>query len=98
MMVAVGSSVGVGIFLRSACVLGHAQGSLPLAISSWLGASFAVIAMALSLIESASARNDNLSLIGWCKTFNSRIMYKASKTLCFIFTYHLPTSLCLCMY
>lgn len=34
MMVVVGSSVGAGIFLRSASVLGHAQGSLPLAILS----------------------------------------------------------------
>ena len=88
MMVVVGSSVGAGIFLRSASVLGHAQGSLPLAILSWLVASFAVIAMALSLIEIASARNDNLSLIGWCKTFNSRIMYKASKN--FMFYIYLP--------
>ena len=88
MMVVVGSSVGAGIFLRSASVLEHAQGSLPLAILSWLVASFAVIAMALSLIEIASARNDNLSLIGWCKTFNSRIMYKASKN--FMFYIYLP--------
>ncbi|MGL5591139.1 MAG: APC family permease [Mycoplasmoidaceae bacterium] len=88
MLVVVGSSVGAGIFLRSASVLGHAQGSLPLAILSWLVAAFAVIAMALSLIEIASARNDNLSLIGWCKTFNSRIMYKASKN--FMFYIYLP--------
>ncbi|MGL5246507.1 MAG: APC family permease [Mycoplasmoidaceae bacterium] len=88
MLVVVGSSVGAGIFLRSASVLDHAQGSLPLAILSWLVAAFAVIAMALSLIEIASARNDNLSLIGWCKTFNSRIMYKASKN--FMFYIYLP--------
>ncbi|MGL4616691.1 MAG: APC family permease [Mycoplasmoidaceae bacterium] len=88
MLVVVGSSVGAGIFLRSASVLNHAQGSLPLAILSWLVAAFAVIAMALSLIEIASARNDNLSLIGWCKTFNGRIMYKASKN--FMFYIYLP--------
>ena len=45
MMFVGGSSVGAGICLRSATVLGHAQVSLPLAILSCLVASFAVIAM-----------------------------------------------------
>ncbi|MGL4647716.1 MAG: APC family permease [Mycoplasmoidaceae bacterium] len=83
MMVVVGSSIGAGIFLRSQSVLDNAQGSLPLAILSWVVAAFAVITMALSLIEVASASNDNLSLIGWCKTFNSKYIYKASKNFMF---------------
>ncbi len=88
MMVVVGSSVGAGIFLRSASVLGNAHYSLPLAIFSWLVAAFAVIAMGLSLIEIASGSNDNLSLIGWCKTFNSKYIYKASKN--FMFYIYMP--------
>ena len=35
--------------------------------------------MAMALIEIASARNDNLSIIGWCQTFNNRYIYKACK-------------------
>ena len=88
MLVVVGSSVGAGIFLKSESVLSGSHGSLVLAIFTWIIAAFAVIAMALSLIEIASARNDNLSLIGWCKTFNSRFIYKASKN--FMFYIYLP--------
>ncbi len=88
MLVVVGSSVGAGIFLKSKSVLEGSHGSLVLAIFTWIIAAFAVIAMALSLIEIASARNDNLSLIGWCKTFNSRFIYKASKN--FMFYIYLP--------
>ena len=88
MLVVVGSSVGAGIFLKSKSVLDGSHGSLVLAIFTWLIAGFAVIAMALSLIEIASARNDNLSLIGWCKTFNTRLIYKASKN--FMFYIYLP--------
>ncbi|MGL6125364.1 MAG: APC family permease [Metamycoplasmataceae bacterium] len=88
MLVVVGSSIGAGIFLKSRSVLDGSHGSLVLAIFTWLLAGFAVIAMALALIEIASARNDNLSLIGWCKTFNSRLIYKASKN--FMFYIYLP--------
>lgn len=88
MLVVIGSSVGAGIFLKSKAILDGSHGSLVLAIFTWLIAGFAIIAMALSLIEIASARNDNLSLIGWCKTFNSRFVYKASKN--FMFYVYLP--------
>lgn len=79
MLVAMGSSIGAGIFFKAQGVLKDSHGSLVLAIIAWIIAAFAVISMALALVEIASARNDNLSLIGWCKTFNSRKIYKASK-------------------
>ncbi len=82
-LIVIGSSIGAGIFFRSAGVLDLSHGSLVLAIFTWIIAAVAVIAMALALIEIASARNDNLSMIGWCKTFNSRTIYKASKNLMF---------------
>ena len=44
--------------------------------------------MALALIEISSARNDNLSLLGWTKVFNSRTTFKASKN--FMFYIYLP--------
>ncbi|MGL5522239.1 MAG: APC family permease [Metamycoplasmataceae bacterium] len=88
MLVVVGSSIGAGIFLKSKAVLEGSHGSLVLAIFTWIIAAVAVICMALALVEIASARNDNLSLIGWCKTFNSRIIYKASKN--FMFYIYLP--------
>lgn len=79
MLVVVGSSVGAGIFFKAGNVLTESQGSIVFAMFCWLLAGFAVIAMALALIEIASARNDNLSIIGWCQTFNSRFTYKACK-------------------
>lgn len=79
MLIVMGSSIGAGIFFKAKGVLESSQGSLVIAIFAWLIAAFAVISMALALVEIASARNDNLSLIGWCKCFNSRFIYKASK-------------------
>ena len=88
MMVAVGSCVGSGIFFKAGAVLDNAQGSIIFAMFCWIFAAFGVICMALALIEIASARNDNLSMIGWNKTFNSRIIYKACKN--FMFYIYLP--------
>lgn len=88
MLIVMGSSIGAGIFFKSKAVLDGAHGNLILAIAAWLIAAFAVIAMAMALVEVASARNDNLSLIGWCKTFNSRTIYKASRN--FMFYIYLP--------
>ncbi|MCF0218040.1 MAG: APC family permease [Malacoplasma sp.] len=79
MLIVVGSSVGAGIFFKAGAVLGNSQGSIIFAIFCWLFAGFAVISMALALIEIASGRNDNLSMIGWCQTFNKRFTYKACK-------------------
>ena len=79
MMVVVGSSVGAGIFFKAGSVLTNSQGSIIFAMFCWIFAAFAVISMGLALIEIASARNDNLSLIGWCQTFNGRWVYKACK-------------------
>ncbi|QZX49507.1 APC family permease [Mycoplasma sp. E35C] len=79
MLVVIGSSVGAGIFIKAGSVLGSSQNSIIFAIFAWLLAAFAVISMAMALIEIGSARNDNLSLIGWCQTFNSRIIYKSCK-------------------
>ena len=44
--------------------------------------------MALALIEVISARNDNLSFLGWVKTFNSKTTFKAAKN--FMFYIYLP--------
>ena len=87
-LVVMGSSIGAGIFFKSKSVLDNSQNSLILAIFCWIIAAFSVIAMALALIEISSARNDNLSLIGWTKVFNSRTTFKASKN--FMFYIYLP--------
>lgn len=88
MMVVVGSSVGAGIFFKQGTVMANSFGSQIFSIFTWLIAAFGVIAMALALVEIASARNDNLSLIGWCKAFNSRFIYKMCKN--FMFYIYLP--------
>lgn len=87
-LVVMGSSIGAGIFFKAKGVLTNSQGSLVLAIFCWIIAAISVIAMALALIEISSARNDNLSLIGWTKVFNGRTTFKASKN--FMFYIYLP--------
>ena len=87
-LVVMGSSIGAGIFFKSKSVLDNSQNSLILAIFCWIIAAFSVIAMALALIEISSACNDNLSLLGWTKVFNSRTTFKASKN--FMFYIYLP--------
>ncbi|WP_255565866.1 APC family permease [Mycoplasma sp. E35C] len=79
MLVVIGSSVGAGIFFKAGSVVDSSHNSIVFAIFAWLLAAFAVISMAMALIEIASARNDNLSIIGWCQTFNSRFIYKSCK-------------------
>ena len=78
-IIVIGAVMGAGIFFKSGSVLNNSQGSIIFSIFCWLLTVLAVVFMALALIEIASARNDNLSLIGWCQTFNSRIIYKACK-------------------
>lgn len=83
MLVVVGSCIGSGIFFKAKSVLVGSQNSIILAMVCWIFVAFATLCMALALIEIVSARNDNLSLIGWCKTFNNRLIYKFSKNYMF---------------
>lgn len=87
-LIVIGSSIGAGIFFKSKGVLDNSQSSLVLAIFCWLIAALSIVAMGLSLIEIASVKNDNLSLVGWVKVFNSRITYKSCKN--FMFYIYLP--------
>ncbi|WP_373440305.1 amino acid permease, partial [Metamycoplasma equirhinis] len=87
-LVVLGGSIGVGVFLRSKTVLENSAGNIAWALAVWLIAGFAVITMALALVEVASGRNDNLGMIGWSKAFNTLRIYKANK---FFMTYlYLP--------
>ncbi|MBN0919143.1 APC family permease [[Mycoplasma] gypis] len=78
-LIVIGSSVGAGIFLRSSGVLEESQGNIFWSIFAWLLAAFAVVTMAIALVEVASGRNDNLGMIGWNKAFNGLYIYKACK-------------------
>ena len=78
-IIVIGAVMGAGMFFKAKTVLDNSQGSILFSVFSWLLTVVAVILMALALIEIASARNDNLSIIGWCQTFNSRVVYKACK-------------------
>lgn len=79
MMIVVGSSIGAGIFFKANEVLTNSYNSVIFAIFSWILAGFAIICMGLAIIEITSATIDNLSIIGWCKKFNSRFIYKTCK-------------------
>ena len=86
MMVVVGATTAAGIFFKAGTVLHNSQNSIIFAMFCWVFTAFAVICMALALIEIASARNDNMSIIGWCQTFNNRFIYKACKNfMCYIY-------------
>ena len=86
MMVVVGATTAAGIFFKAGTVLNNSQNSILFAMFCWVFTAFAVICMALALIEVASARNDNMSIIGWCQTFNNRFIYKACKNfMCYIY-------------
>lgn len=78
-LIVLGGSIGAGIFLRSKSVLKYSANNLIWAILVWLIAGFAIICMALALIEVASGRNDNLGMIGWAKAFNTLYIYKGTK-------------------
>lgn len=78
-LIVLGGSIGAGIFLRSKKVLEYSANNLIWAILVWLIAGFAIICMALALIEVASGRNDNLGMIGWAKAFNTLYIYKGTK-------------------
>ena len=84
----VSSTIGAGIFFKSSTVLDLAGGSIVLSTMSWIIAAFGIIAIALALIEITSARKDDLSIIGWCKLFNGRTIYKACKN--FMFYVYVP--------
>ncbi|WP_231852587.1 APC family permease [Metamycoplasma canadense] len=87
-LVVIGATVGVGIFLRSKSVLEYSAGNIALALATWLIAGFAIVTLALALVEVTSGRNDNLGMIGWSKAFNTLAIYKANK---FFMTYlYLP--------
>lgn len=96
-LMVIGSSIGAGIFFKSARVLEYSGGNLIFAIISWIIAAVAVIALALALVEISSGRNDNLGMIGWNQTFASKHSYKMCKNLWSISICLLPISLCLFM-
>ncbi|MCU4117330.1 APC family permease [Mycoplasma zalophi] len=78
-LIVIGGSVGAGIFLRSDKVLRESGGNIFWSIFAWTLAAFAVVTMAIALVEVASGRNDNLGMIGWNKAFNGVYVYKGCK-------------------
>ena len=85
-LLVISSCIGSGIFFKSEKVYSDNWNSFILSIASWVIAAIAVICMAIALIEIASNKNnknDNLSLIGWCKKFNSNFIYKCCKNFMF---------------
>lgn len=86
--IVIGSSIGSGIFFKANSILDNSGNSFPIAIITWVISAIAVIAMILSLLEITNGKNDNLSVIGWSKTFSSKIIYKMCKN--FMFYVYLP--------
>ncbi|MDE5651698.1 MAG: amino acid permease [Ureaplasma sp.] len=75
MLVVVGSCIGSGIFFKAKSVLTGSENSIILAMACWIFVAIAVLCMALALIEIAAVRSDNLSILGWSRSFNNRFCY-----------------------
>ncbi|ADM21986.1 APC family permease [Mesomycoplasma hyorhinis] len=89
LLIVLGSCIGAGIFFKSRSVLEGSGYYLTLAIFAWVLSSFAIIAMAFSLLEISSvSTHSNNSLIEWNKRFNSQFIYKLSRN--FIIFIYLP--------
>lgn len=54
----IGSSIGAGIFLKNGEILSNVQGSIILALISWIIAIVGVICMGGSLIEVSSVKTE----------------------------------------
>ncbi|MDE5617499.1 MAG: APC family permease [Ureaplasma sp.] len=83
MIVVVGSCIGSGIFFKAKSVLTGSENSIILAMACWIFVAIAVLCMALALIEIAAVRSDNLSILGWSRSFNNRFIYKMCKNYIF---------------
>ncbi|QSF13940.1 amino acid permease [Mycoplasma sp. Mirounga ES2805-ORL] len=79
MFVVMGTSIGAGIFFKAKNIADNSQQNFIMAIFSWIIAAIAVISMSLSLVEITSVENEDLSIIGWNKIFNNKLIYKMSK-------------------
>ncbi|WP_337903992.1 amino acid permease [Mesomycoplasma ovipneumoniae] len=89
LLIVLGASIGAGIFFKSKAVIENSGYNLGLAIGSWVFACFAIVAMAIALIEISSAtKKSNLSVIIWNKLFNSESFFQISKN--FIIYLYLP--------
>lgn len=79
-LLVIGSSIGAGIFLKNGEVLGNVNGSLVLALVSWVLSIFGVVCMGVSLAEIASGTTDsNLGVVSWVKNFCHKYLFKVSK-------------------
>ncbi len=83
MLVVVGSCIGSGIFFKAKSVLTGSENSIILAMACWIFVAIAVLCMALALIEIAAVRSDNLSILGWSRSFNNRFVYRMCKNYIF---------------
>lgn len=80
LLIVMGSSIGSGIFFKSGSVMENVQNSIILSLLSWVIAAFAIIAMAIALIDVAAAsQKDDRGLLSWTKRFNSFYLYKSAK-------------------
>lgn len=89
LLLVMGSCIGSGIFFKSGTVMANSNDSILLALSSWIIAAIAVLAMAMALIDiTALSRKDDRGFINWLRRFNSFFVYKMSKN--FFAFFYLP--------
>ncbi len=79
-LLVIGSCVGAGVFFKARYILNNVHQDFILSIISWIIAAFAVIAMALALVEVASTSlSSDKGIMQWNKVFNRKWIYYASK-------------------
>ena len=82
LLIVMGSSIGSGIFFKSGGIMSNVDNSIILSLLSWLIAAFAVMAMAIALIDvAAQSKKDDRGLLSWIKRFNGMYIYKSVKNL-----------------
>ena len=82
LLIVMGSSIGSGIFFKSGGIMTNVENSIILALLSWVIAAFAVMAMAIALIDvAAESKKDDRGLLSWIKRFNGLYIYKSVKNL-----------------
>ena len=78
LVILVASTIGAGIFFKNGTIFANSDGSLGLAIASWVISAIGIIAIGLSLIEISSASKNDKGILAWVKNFAPKWVSKYS--------------------
>ncbi|AAT27776.1 APC family permease [[Mycoplasma] mobile] len=99
LVVVVGTVIGAGIFFKNKFVIsttstvnaGIAQANIGAAISAWIISAIGIIAIAVCLIELATATKNDKGILAWVKNFTKKWMSRFASSYMLIFYLPLTT-------